>query len=47
MLKPAVAATQTWDDLDRIPNALKTLKAENPEEFKRLYREKFGCDPLA
>ena len=47
MLKPAVAATQTWDDLDRIPNALKTLKANNPEEFKRLYREKFGCDPLA
>lgn len=47
MLKPAVAATQTWDDLDRIPNALKKLKAENTEEFKRLYREKFGCDPLA
>lgn len=47
MLKAPASATQTWDDLDRIPNALKKLKAENPEEFRRLYREKFGCDPIA
>ena len=47
MLKAPASATQTWDDLDRIPGALKKLKAENPEEFKRLYREKFGCAPLA
>lgn len=47
MLKAPASATQTWDDLDRIPNALKKLKAENPEEFKRLYREKFGSDPIA
>jgi len=47
MLKTAAPTTQTWDDLDRIPNALKNLKAVNPEEFKRLYREKFGSDPIA
>lgn len=47
MLKAPASATQTWDALDRIPNALKKLKAENPEEFRRLYREKFGCDPIA
>ncbi len=47
MIKTAAPTAQTWDELDRIPNALKKLKAENPEEFKRLYREKFGCDPLA
>ena len=47
MIKTAAPSAQTWDDLDRIPNALKNLKAVNPEEFKRLYREKFGCDPIA
>ena len=47
MLKAPASAAQTWDELDRIPNALKKLKAENPEEFRRLYREKFGCDPIA
>ena len=47
MLKAPASATQTWDDLDRIPNALKKLKADNPEEFRRLYREKFGSDPIA
>ncbi len=38
---------KTWDELDRIPGALKALKADNPEEFKRLYREKWGSDPIA
>jgi len=47
MIKTAAPSAQTWDELDRIPGALKKLKAENPEEFRRLYREKFGCDPLA
>ena len=47
MIKSAAPSAQTWDDLDRIPNALKKLEAENPEGFRRLYREKFGCDPLA
>ena len=47
MIKSAAPTAQTWDELDRIPNALKKLKAENPEEFRRLYREKFGCDPIA
>lgn len=47
MLKTAAPTTQTWDDLDRIPNALKNLKAVNPEEFRRLYREKFGSEPIA
>ncbi len=36
--------TLTWDDLDRKPGALKKLKDENIEEFKRLYREKFHCE---
>ena len=47
MINTAAPTAQTWDELDRIPGALKKLKAENPEEFKRLYREKFGCDPIA
>lgn len=34
----------TWDDLDKTPGALKNLQASNPEEFKRLYREKFGTE---
>lgn len=38
---------KTWDELDRTPGALKALKADNPEEFKRLYREKWGSDPIA
>ena len=41
------ASAPSWDDLDHVPGALKKLKADNPEEFKRLYREKFGSDPLA
>jgi len=41
------ASAPSWDDLDLVPGALKKLKADNPEEFKRLYREKFGSDPLA
>jgi len=32
----------TWDELDHKPGALQKLKAENFEEFKRLYREKFN-----
>ena len=49
MVKSAAqgASAPSWDDLDHIPGALKKLKADNPEEFKRLYREKFGSDPLA
>lgn len=42
MVNKQVAPTQTWDELDRIPGALRKLKDENPEEFKRLYREKFN-----
>lgn len=33
--------TLTWDELDRSGGLLK-LKQENPEEFQRLYNEKFG-----
>ncbi len=47
MVKATGSSTLTWDDLDHTPGALKQLKADNPEEFKRLYREKFGCEPLA
>jgi hypothetical protein len=42
MVNKQAAPTQTWDELDRIPGALRKLKDENPEEFKRLYREKFN-----
>ena len=42
MMEKKAAPTQTWDELDRIPGALRKLKDENPEEFKRLYREKFN-----
>ncbi len=35
---------KTWDELDKTPGALKTLQASNPEEFKRLYKEKFGTE---
>jgi HK97 family phage prohead protease len=35
---------KSWDDLDRQPGALKALQLSNPEEFKRLYKEKFGVE---
>ena len=38
---------KTWDELDKQDGALKALKENSPEEFKRLYREKFGMEPLA
>ena len=38
------AVTGSWDDLDRA-GKLVALKAENPEEFKRLFKEKFGTEP--
>ena len=41
MLKKPAPASATWDELDRT-DKLRTLKAENLEEFKRLYKEKFG-----
>ena len=40
MLKKPAPASATWDDLDRA-DKLRNLKANNPEEFKRLYKEKF------
>ena len=42
MVNQKAEPSQTWDELDRIPGALRKLKDENPEEFKRLYREKFN-----
>ena len=41
------ATNKTWDELDKQDGALKALKENSPEEFKRLYREKFGMEPLA
>lgn len=38
-----VSGSATWDDLDK-QGKLQQLKAENIEEFKRLYREKFHCE---
>lgn len=35
---------KSWDELDRQPGALKALQLSNPEEFKRLYKEKFGVE---
>ena len=35
---------KTWDELDKTPGALKKLQTDNPEEFKRLYKEKFGME---
>lgn len=46
MLKKPAPASATWDELDRA-DKLRTLKAENIEEFKRLYKEKFGKEYTA
>jgi hypothetical protein len=46
MLKKPAPASATWDELDRA-DKLRTLKAENLEEFKRLYKEKFGKEYTA
>lgn len=40
MVNQKAEPSQTWDELDRA-GKLRTLKTENPEEFKRLYKEKF------
>ena len=46
MIKKPAPASATWDELDRA-DKLRNLKAENPEEFKRLYKEKFGKEYTA
>lgn len=46
MLKKPAPASATWDELDRA-DKLRSLKAENIEEFKRLYKEKFGKEYTA
>ncbi|MBO7441256.1 MAG: HK97 family phage prohead protease [Bacteroidales bacterium] len=38
------ATNKTWDELDKQDGALKALKENSPEEFKRLYKEKFGVE---
>ena len=40
MVNQKAEPSQTWDDLDRA-GKLRNLKTNNPEEFKRLYKEKF------
>lgn len=40
MVNQKAEPSQTWDELDRA-GKLRNLKAENLEEFKRLYKEKF------
>jgi len=40
MMEKKAEPSQTWDELDRA-GKLRNLKAENLEEFKRLYKEKF------
>ena len=40
MIEKKAEPSQTWDELDRA-GKLRNLKTENPEEFKRLYKEKF------
>lgn len=40
MIEKKAEPSQTWDELDRA-GKLRTLKANNLEEFKRLYKEKF------
>lgn len=40
MMEKKSEPSQTWDELDRA-GKLRNLKANNPEEFKRLYKEKF------
>jgi HK97 family phage prohead protease len=40
MVNQKAEPSQTWDELDRA-GKLRNLKANNPEEFKRLYKEKF------
>lgn len=40
MVNQKAEPSQTWDELDRA-GKLRNLKVENPEEFKRLYKEKF------
>lgn len=40
MIEKKAEPSQTWDELDRA-GKLRNLKADNPEEFKRLYKEKF------
>lgn len=40
MIEKKAEPSQTWDELDRA-GKLRNLKAENLEEFKRLYKEKF------
>ncbi len=46
MLRKPAPASATWDELDRA-DKLRSLKAENIEEFKRLYKEKFGKEYTA
>ncbi len=40
MMEKKSEPSLTWDELDRA-GKLRNLKANNPEEFKRLYKEKF------
>lgn len=46
MVNQKAEPSQTWDELDRA-DKLRTLKDENIEEFKRLYKEKFGKEYTA
>ena len=34
----------SWEDYDKVPGALQKLKSENFEEFKRLFKERFGTE---
>lgn len=44
MVSKGGSTSKTWDDLDKIPGALKELKDTNFAEFNRLYKEKFHSD---
>jgi hypothetical protein len=43
-MSASTPVTASWDELDK-GGKLAALKAEQPEEFKRLYKEKFGVEP--
>ena len=34
----------SWEEYDKIPGALQKLKSENFDEFKRLFKERFGSE---
>jgi hypothetical protein len=36
---------KSWDELDKITDALEEIKLKDPSRFKELYKEKFGKEP--